>query len=101
MTRAFTYHKTLTYFFDRFGLVNAGNLEPKPGIPPTAGHLLELIKIGKEQGIKLCLVEHYFDKGASGKLSSEVPGLRVATAVVMGADLDKMYEDLVKAVEGR
>jgi zinc/manganese transport system substrate-binding protein len=101
VTQAFTYHKTLVYFFDRFGLKNAGTLEPKPGIPPTAGHLLDLIKVAKDQGIKLCLVEHYFDKGASGKLATEVPGLRVATAVVMGQDLDKVYEDLVKNVEGK
>jgi ABC-type Zn uptake system ZnuABC Zn-binding protein ZnuA len=101
VTQSFTYHKTLSYFFDRFGLKNAGNLEPKPGIPPTAAHLIELIKIAKEQGVKLCLVEHYFDRGASGKLANEVAGLRVATAVVMGPDLDKLYEDMVKNVEGQ
>ena len=101
ISQAFTYHKTLLYFFDRFGLKNPGQLEPKPGIPPTAGHLLELIKIAREQGVKLCLVEHYYDKGASGKLASEVPGLRVETAVVMSADLDGIYENLVKLVEGK
>ena len=101
VTQAFTYHKTLVYFFDRFGLKNAGTLEPKPGIPPTAGHLLELIKVAKERQVKLCLVEHYFDLGAANKLAGEVPGLRASKAVVMSADLDGTYEALVKLVEAK
>ncbi|MGZ3685616.1 MAG: metal ABC transporter substrate-binding protein, partial [Bdellovibrionota bacterium] len=44
-----TYHKTLTYFFDRFGLTNPAFLEPKPGIPPTSGHIIEVIDIMKTQ----------------------------------------------------
>lgn len=101
VTQAFTYHKTLVYFFERFGLKNMGNLEPKPGIPPTAAHLLDLAKTAKAQGVKLCLVEHYFDLGAASKLKEAAPELRVAKAVVMGPDLLKVYEDLVLAVEGR
>lgn len=101
VTQAFTYHKTLVYFFDRFGIKNVGFLEPKPGIPPTASHLLELIKVAKDLNVKLCLVEHYFDRGAAGKLQTEIPGLRVETAEVMSADLDGMYENLVKLVEGK
>jgi zinc/manganese transport system substrate-binding protein len=99
--QAFTYHKTLVYFFDRFGLKNAGTLEPKPGIPPTASHLLELIRVAKERQVKLCLVEHYFDLGAANKLAGEVPGLRVRKAVVMTPDLDGTFEALVKDVEGK
>lgn len=98
---AFTYHKTLVYFFDRFDLKNAGTLEPKPGIPPTAGHLLELIKVADQRQVKLCMVEHYFDLGAANKVAGAVPGLRVVKAVVMGADLDAMLEALVQQVEGQ
>lgn len=101
VTQAFTYHKTLVYFFDRFGLKNVGNLEPKPGIPPTAAHLLELAKVAKDKQVKLCLVEHYFDLGAADKLASAAPGLRVVKAVVMSNDLDATYEALVAQLEGK
>ncbi|MES2202166.1 MAG: metal ABC transporter substrate-binding protein [candidate division FCPU426 bacterium] len=104
---AFTYHKTLVYFFDRFGLENAGNLEPKPGIPPTASHLLELMRVAKDRKVRLTLVEHYFDLGAAKKIATEVPGMRVALAPVMpgapqaGANLDDLFESLVSQVEGK
>ncbi|HEX4926178.1 MAG TPA: metal ABC transporter substrate-binding protein, partial [Bdellovibrionales bacterium] len=56
-----TYHKTLTYFLDRFKLEAVTTLEPKPGIPPTASHILNVMKTMKDSGIKLILVENYFD----------------------------------------
>ncbi len=37
-----TYHTTWRYFTHRFNLDVIGQVEPKPGIPPTASHLLEL-----------------------------------------------------------
>ncbi len=30
-----TYHKSLIYFLDEFGLKEFGNVEPKPGLEPT------------------------------------------------------------------
>jgi zinc/manganese transport system substrate-binding protein len=38
-----TYHKNWVYFFKLFGLEEAGNVEPKPGIPPSAKHVLTLL----------------------------------------------------------
>src|SRR5574341_937830 len=38
-----TRHRTLTYFLDWSGLVLAGVLEPKPGVPPPPSHLAEQI----------------------------------------------------------
>ena len=36
-------------------------LEPKPGIPPTPSHTLDVINTMKRDNIKLILVEPYFD----------------------------------------
>jgi ABC-type Zn uptake system ZnuABC Zn-binding protein ZnuA len=36
-------------------------VEPKPGIPPTPSHTLDVINTMKREGIKLILVEPYFD----------------------------------------
>jgi len=38
-----TYHRDWSYFVARFGLVVVDNVEPKPGIQPSARHLDELI----------------------------------------------------------
>jgi zinc/manganese transport system substrate-binding protein len=100
-----TYHKTLTYFFDRFKIENIAVLEPKPGIPPTSGHILEVIRIIKEQKIPLILVENFFDPTVTKKIKADVPSVRTATVAVSvgGAgginSLDDLYESLVKAIE--
>ena len=40
------------YFARRFGLVVAGHLEPKPGVPPTTKHLAELIALMKSEDVQ-------------------------------------------------
>ena len=107
VTKVVTYHKTLTYFLDRFKLANPAILEPKPGIPPTSGHIIDVIKIIKEQKIPLVLVENYFDPTVTTKIKQDVPGLRAVTVPVAVegapgiAKLDDLYESLVKAIEGK
>ena len=49
------YHKCWPYFAERFGLDVIGELEPKPGIPPTAKHLAGLEKLMKEKGAKIII----------------------------------------------
>jgi ABC-type Zn uptake system ZnuABC Zn-binding protein ZnuA len=56
-----TYHRSFPNFAERFGLDVVGYVEPRPGIPPTPQHTLDLINEMKRQNIKLVLVEPYFD----------------------------------------
>jgi zinc/manganese transport system substrate-binding protein len=56
-----TYHRSWANFADRFGLDVIGYVEPKPGIPPTPSHTLDVIQEMKRQNVKLILVEPYFD----------------------------------------
>jgi zinc/manganese transport system substrate-binding protein len=56
-----TYHKSWTNFADAFGLNVVGYIEPKPGIPPTPQHTLDVINLMKAQNVKIILVEPYFD----------------------------------------
>src|SRR5882757_1129656 len=46
-----TYHKNFVYFAERFGLKLFGNVEPKPGIPPTPRHIAELAAAMKQAGV--------------------------------------------------
>jgi zinc/manganese transport system substrate-binding protein len=56
-----TYHRSYPNFAERFGLEVIGYVEPRPGIPPTPQHTLDLINEMKRQNVKLVLVEPYFD----------------------------------------
>jgi ABC-type Zn uptake system ZnuABC Zn-binding protein ZnuA len=60
-TKVVTYHRSFPNFADRFGLDIVGYVEPRPGIPPSPSHTLDLIQEMKRQNIKLILVEPYFD----------------------------------------
>ena len=60
-TRIVTYHRSWPNFVEAFGLDVIGYVEPKPGIPPSPAHTLQLMHEMKSQGIKLILVEPYFD----------------------------------------
>jgi zinc/manganese transport system substrate-binding protein len=60
-TKMVTYHRSFPNFAMRFGLDIVGYIEPRPGIPPTPQHTLDLISEMKRQNVKLVLVEPYFD----------------------------------------
>jgi ABC-type Zn uptake system ZnuABC Zn-binding protein ZnuA len=69
-----TYHRSWPNFMERFGLNVIGYVEPKPGIPPTPSHSLELIDEMKRQGAKLIVVEPYFDLKTPQAIAKQVGG---------------------------
>ncbi len=56
-----TYHRSFPNFARHFGLDVIGYVEPRPGIPPTPSHTIELIQLIKRENCKVVLVEPYFD----------------------------------------
>jgi zinc/manganese transport system substrate-binding protein len=56
-----TYHNSFPNFAKHFGLNVIGYVEPRPGIPPTPSHTIELIGLMKRENCKVVLVEPYFD----------------------------------------
>ena len=60
-TKVVTYHRSFPNFADRFGLDIIGYVEPRPGIPPSPQHTLDVITEMKRQNVKVVLVEPYFD----------------------------------------
>src|SRR5215813_573185 len=56
-----TYHRSFPNFAKHFGLDVIGYVEPRPGIPPTPSHTLELIQLMKRENCRVVLVEPYFD----------------------------------------
>ena len=60
--KVITYHKNWDYFAQDFGLQILGYIEPKPGIPPSAKHVQDVIKLIEEQKISVMLIDTYFEK---------------------------------------
>jgi zinc/manganese transport system substrate-binding protein len=83
-TRIVTYHRSWPNFTERFGLVVMGYVEPKPGIPPSPSHTLQLITDMKSQGVKLIVVEPYFAIKTPQAIASQVGGqvLNLAPSVL-------------------
>ena len=57
-----TYHNSWPNFLKRFRLKAAGYSEPKPGIPPSPAHTVELINLMNARKIPVILMEPYFDE---------------------------------------
>jgi zinc/manganese transport system substrate-binding protein len=83
-TKIVTYHRSWPNFVERFGLETIGYVEPKPGIPPSPSHTLELIDEMKRQGVKLILVEPYFDQKTPLAIASQVGGKVLILAPSVG-----------------
>jgi zinc/manganese transport system substrate-binding protein len=60
-TKVVTFHDSWPNFAKHFQLIVAGHVEPKPGIPPSPSHTLEIINLIQAQKIPVIIVEPYFD----------------------------------------
>jgi zinc/manganese transport system substrate-binding protein len=85
-TKIVTYHRSWPNFMERFGLNVMGYVEPKPGIPPSPSHTLELIADMKGQGVKLIVVEPYFDIKTPQAIANQVGGKVLVLAPSVGGD---------------
>jgi zinc/manganese transport system substrate-binding protein len=61
-TKIVTFHDSWPNFAKAFKLNIVGHVEPKPGIPPSPTHTLEIINLIQAQKVPAILVEPYFDK---------------------------------------
>lgn len=109
-TKIVTYHNSWPNFAKSFKLDVVGFLEPKPGIPPTPQHKLEIVNLMLEKKVRLILMEVYFDRkdpdfiasktGAKVlMLSPSVGGVPEAKDYVSLFDAD--VGALAKALSGR
>jgi zinc/manganese transport system substrate-binding protein len=72
--KVITYHRSWPNFTERFGLNVIDYVEPRPGIPPTPSHTLELINKMKAENVKLLLMEPYFDRKTPDSIARAVGG---------------------------
>jgi zinc/manganese transport system substrate-binding protein len=110
-TKVVTYHRSWPNFADRFGLEVIGYVEPKPGIPPSPSHTIDVINAMKAQNVKIILVEPYFDLKTPNSIAREtgakvlvmppsVGGEKEITDYIALFDYDlKLLTDAIKATK--
>ncbi|MBF0491452.1 MAG: zinc ABC transporter substrate-binding protein [Deltaproteobacteria bacterium] len=90
-----TQHKSFSYFTDWTGLQVSGFVEPKPGIPPNPGHLLELIALIQKEKVPLIVTENYYDTKAAQELSQKTGSKLLILPTSVGGEANiKNYSDL-------
>ncbi len=96
-TKIVTYHRSWPNFMERFGLNVIGYVEPKPGIPPSPSHTIDLIAEMKAQGAKLIVVEPYFDLKTPQSITNQIGGKTLVLAPSVGGD--KAATDYIQLFE--
>ncbi|MDY0063306.1 MAG: metal ABC transporter substrate-binding protein [Myxococcota bacterium] len=78
------FHKNITYFADLFGIDIVDYMEPKPGIPPTPGHITTVMEKMRSQNIKVMWAENYFDVAQVKRVAAKVDAVPVIVALGPG-----------------
>ena len=84
-TKVVVDHNMWLYFLTRFGLVQAGSIEERPGIPPTPTHLIKLIALMKAEHIKVVIMVPWGDQKLSERVAQEAGAKAVTLANAVGA----------------
>lgn len=104
--RVVAQHKSFSYLFHWLGLVEAGTLEPKPGIEPGSAHLAQLLTQAKAQQVKL-IVRTPYDSPRPGEWLAERAGIPLVTLpfTVGGSeraqDLFGLFDDTLAKLKDR
>jgi zinc/manganese transport system substrate-binding protein len=99
------HHKNLSYLIAWLDMREVGSLEPKPGIPPSAAHLAELLAVLKQTPAKAVARAAYNDARATDWLAREARLVAVVLPYTVGGserakDLFGLYEDTLERLLG-
>lgn len=99
------HHKGFTYLIRWLGLREVGNLEPRPGIPPTTSHLAELVQRMRQAPAKRIVYSSYDDPKAAAFLSQRTGIPSVMLPFTVGGserakDLFGYFDDLIARLLG-
>src|SRR5437773_4981366 len=81
-----TYHRSWPNFAEHFKLNVIGYVEPRPGIPPSPQHTVELIGLMRRDGVKIIAVEPYFDLKTPNAVARETGGKVVVLMPSVGGE---------------
>ena len=96
-----SYHNSLMYLADAFAFNIVAQLEPKPGIAPSATSLAHLMTVIKRENVSLLIMETFYEQRSSAYLKQH-SGIKTAIipqSVGAKQGIDNyfdLFEDIVK-----
>ena len=83
-SKVVVYHPQWIYFLARFGLLEAGWVEDRPGIPPSPQHLVRLVRKMKDEGVKALIYAPWNDQKLATRVAEEAGAKTVLLAQMVG-----------------
>lgn len=80
------YHRNWVYFATRFGLTEFGAIEPKPGVPPSPGHVQALIRSMKSANVKIVLCENFRSHRYPDMIAAQTGARAVYVPLAVGGE---------------
>lgn len=97
------HHRSWVYLANWAGLEEIGALEPKPGLPPSAAHLAQLVGLAATKNVRLIIRSAYKDEQASEWLAERTGIPHIVLPHTVGSvpaadDLFAMFDVIVAAL---
>lgn len=91
-----TYHKNWPYLAALLGVEVVAQVEPKPGIPPSARHVAELIDLIAAEKVSVLMSANYFERSKPEAIAGRTGITLVVVPLSVGGEPGvDTYEDLV------
>ena len=93
------YHTTWSYLANRYGFRIIGYLEPKPGIPPSASHLADLIVRMRQEKVKVIVKEPFYENRIPNMVAQRTGAKVVEICPTVGGEPDtETYPKLLRHI---
>jgi zinc/manganese transport system substrate-binding protein len=93
------YHTTWSYLANRYGFRIIGYLEPKPGIPPSASHLADLIVRMRQEKVKVIIKEPFYENRIPNMVAQRTGAKVVEICPTVGGEPDtETYPKLLRHI---
>lgn len=104
-TKIISYHRSFDYFARRFGLEIVNQLEPKPGIEPSAVHITRLVSGARDSGVKLIVIEPFRPRRKAAQAADAIGAKLLVLPDKVGAtekanDYPGLFEELTRTLSG-
>jgi len=101
--KAIVYHRSWSYLLNWLNVEVVGNLEPKPGVPPTSSHLTTLVNKARSDKPDYILIANFQDERGAQWLREKinVPILNLPFTVggsKQAKDLVSLYSEVITAL---
>ena len=99
--KVIAYHSSFNYLFQWLGIEMVGDLEPKPGLPPSSKHLAALLELTKKTPVDAIVYTPYQDKRGAKWLGdkSGIPVVQLPFTVDEGSvnisSLEGLFNTLI------